>query len=54
MENLGYQYVSVWECEFHKQIADNPHLAHFVKNINIEERLKPRNGFMGGRTNAIK
>ena len=54
MENLGYQYVSVWECEFRKQIADNPHLAHFVKNIKIEERLKPRNGFMGGRTNAIK
>ena len=54
LEGLGYKYISIWECEFRKQIEDNPELKHFQANLDIEERLYPRNGFMGGRTNAVK
>ena len=47
-------YVSIWECQFKKQIQDNPELRKFQSNLKIEDRLHPRDGFMLGRTNAIK
>ena len=54
IEEQGYEYVSMWECQFRQQIKENPDLKNFQANLEIEERLQPRNGFMGGRTNAIK
>ena len=54
IEGQGYKYVSMWECQFRQQIKDNPDLKTFQANLEIEERLFPRNGFMGGRTNAVK
>ena len=54
IKSLGFDYVSIWECDFRKEIQENPELKNFYENIQIEERLNPRNGFMGGRTNATK
>ena len=54
IKSLCFDYVSIWECDFRKEIQENPELKNFYENIQIEERLNPRNGFMCGRTNATK
>ena len=45
---------SIWECEFRKEMRENEELKAFSKSQDIQERLDPRDAFLGGRTNAIK
>ena len=52
LQQMNYQYVSIWECEFRKQLESNPELKKFAGELSVEERLNPRDAFMGGRTNA--
>ena len=54
LRSLGYRVVSIFECEFRKQMMENEDLAAFAKNIHIEGRLNPRDAFFGGRTNAVR
>ena len=50
---LGYTVQVLWECEFHQQLATNPEMKDFVRNLNLDTPLEPRHGFFGGRTNAV-
>ena len=43
----------LWECEFQQQLATNPEMKDFVRNLNLDTPLEPRHGFFGGRTNAV-
>ena len=54
LRSLGYRVVSIFECEFRKQMMENEELAAFAKTVSIEERLDPRDAFFGGRTNAVR
>ena len=54
LTSMGYKVVTMWECQFRKNIEDNPALQEFIKGLEIEERLDPRDSFFGGRTNAAK
>ena len=54
LEKAGYIYQCMWECEFHKDLQSNTHLQEFVKDIEVQDRLNPRDSFFGGRTNASK
>ena len=52
-EKHGLRYVAIWECEFYRQMQENEELQKFCKDKDVQERLDPRNAFMGGRTNGI-
>ena len=51
---LGYQYVCVWEHEFYDQMRNDADMKEYVSKLEITDRLRPRDSFFGGRTNAIK
>lgn len=39
---LGYTVQVLWECEFHQQLATNPEMKDFVRNLNLDTPLEPR------------
>ena len=51
---LGYGYKSIWECEWDALKAQNPDIQEFVKTLDIQTRLEPRDAFYGGRTETFK
>ena len=52
LENLGMKYVCIWDHEFHKLKNQNVELKQFIKQLDLMDRLDPRESFFGGRTNA--
>jgi hypothetical protein len=44
--------VVIWEHEYDKMIREDPDAESFVKNLDLVERLNPRDSLMGGRTNG--
>jgi len=54
IESLGIHYVCIWEHEFHQQYKQNHDMKKFIDDLDIVERLNPRDSFLGGRTNASK
>ena len=52
IERLGMKYVCIWEHDFKEQAQKNPDLNSFIQNLDISDRLDPRDSFFGGRTNA--
>ena len=52
--NLGMTYVCKWDHEFQDDLKRIDELKTFVKSLDIQSRLEPRNSFFGGRTNASK
>ena len=53
LQELGYNYVEMWECEFKTCLRENVELTAFAKECDITTRLDPRDAFFGGRTNAL-
>ena len=51
-ETLGYKVVTMWECQFLRLIETDQAVRSFVDAVDVRERLDPRNGLFGGRTNA--
>ena len=54
LESVGYKYVCIWEHEFQDQLKENAEMKTFVDNLDVQDRLNPRDSFAGGRTNATK
>ena len=54
IKSKGYKYVCMWECDFKREMVRNKNLSDFVKYVDIQPRLNPRDSFFGGRTNASK
>ena len=52
IESLGMKYVCMWEHEFRETYRNDPELRHYLQNLDITDRLNPRESFFGGRTNA--
>jgi len=53
LEDNGYTYISIWECEFDKEVENNEDLNTFVKDYPLMSPLEPREAFYGGRTEAF-
>ena len=47
LKDLGYEVVSIWECQFKKQMEENEEIKAFVNNVSVEKRLDPRDAFFG-------
>ena len=57
LKALGFQYVCIWGCQFQAQKTSDNDLKLFMESfddLNLSERLNPRDSFFGGRTNACK
>ena len=54
IKSLGYKYVAIWEHEFHQLLKENNEMKQFVSQLDIQDRLNPRDSFFGGRTNAVR
>ena len=52
LENLGMKYVCIWDHEFQKIKNQNAKLKRFVCQLDLMDRMDPRESFIGGRTNA--
>lgn len=50
----GYEVIEMWEHTFKKMKKESPELQSFLAAHDLKDRLKPRDAFFGGRTNAVK
>jgi hypothetical protein len=53
IKSLGYKLVEIWEHDITRMLL-NPEFLAFFRKFDVQERLKPRDAFFGGRTNALK
>ena len=53
IENNGYSYVSIWECDFNRELKKDPDMKQYVDSLEIVNPLEPRDAFFGGRTEAF-
>ena len=54
IEEMGYSYISIWECDFKQDIAKDAKMKHYIQCLEIVSPLEPRDAFFGGRTEAFK
>ena len=54
IQEQGYQLVSVWECEIHRELSCNEQMNRYFNDFEVVEPLEPRQAFFGGRTNTMK
>ncbi|XP_070547621.1 uncharacterized protein [Ptychodera flava] len=51
----GFNVIEMWECDFKRDIHEtNQDLQEFIKSLDLQEPLYPRDAFYGGRTNATR
>ena len=53
LQREGYRYVCKWECDFDREIKENPLVKEFMESIEMVTPLEPRDAFYGGRTEAF-
>ena len=51
---LGIEHITIWEHQFHELLRSNETANTFVKSLDLQERLNPRDAFYGGRVNATQ
>ena len=54
LEKLGYTYNCIWEHEFKHQLKQNTDMSNYVNALDIQDRLKMKDSFFGGRTGASR
>ena len=47
LKGLGYKVISIFECQFRRELEANEEMKSFVNNITIPGRLDPRDAFSG-------
>jgi len=55
-QSCNVNVVSIWECEWHKQVKTSPAIQTFLRDhcSDIEEPLCPKDAFKGGRTECFQ
>lgn len=54
IKSQGYDFVELWECQLRGKLERDPEMAEFFRDTPVIAPLDPRQGFYGGRTNAIR
>lgn len=54
IRSQGFEHVVIWEHEFDRLVATDERMSTFVKNLDVQERLDPRDAFLGGRTETFR
>jgi len=53
LQKAGYHLIEIWECDWKKQVQENPTVKAFVNQLERVDPLEPRDAFFGGRTGAV-
>jgi len=53
LEENGYKYIYMWECEFDRQCKESRQLQNYIEPLEIVTPLEPRDAFYGGRTEVF-
>ena len=52
---MGYNYVSIWEeHEWLRKVRETEDIRQLIEELDVEERLDPRESYFQGRNNACK
>jgi hypothetical protein len=51
---LGYEVVTIWECQWDLMVSENDDLKAFVAGLDMPPPLRIREALMGGRTCPIR
>ena len=54
LRQMGFKVIVKWEHQYIEDLKENKDMDQFVSNLNIQTPLDPREGFYGGRTNAVR
>ena len=54
LENAGYTVVQMWGCELNRELARNPQMTQYFRDLDLPDHLVPKDALRGGRTNAIQ
>ena len=54
LKGQGYQVVSLWEHDFDRQFQKDAASQDFVRDLEVQAPLNPREALYGGRTNATR
>lgn len=54
LRDLKYKLVTIYECQFDDLLKTNKEISDFVSELDIPPRMKIRDAFYGGRTEAFK
>ena len=49
----GFNVKIMWECEYEKQLAQDPEFKEFIDSFNVPEPLRPRDALFGGRNEVF-
>jgi G:T-mismatch repair DNA endonuclease (very short patch repair protein) len=50
LEENGYKYICMWECEFDRQCKESRQLQNYIESLEIVPPLEPRDAFYEGHT----
>ena len=53
LEENGYKYICMWECEFDRQCKESRQLQNYIESLEIVPPLEPRDAFYEGRTEVF-
>ena len=54
LKEAGYEVISIWECQWKSKVEKKPEIQKVVSELELYERLNPRDAFFGGRTCPFK
>ncbi|XP_045186812.2 uncharacterized protein LOC123544812 [Mercenaria mercenaria] len=54
LEKMGYKYESIWECDYRTELLKNSDMAAYIKSLDIESPIQPKDAFYGGRAEGFK
>jgi hypothetical protein len=54
LKAAGYKVVEIWEHQFLLNLKNSQEIQSYVDTLDLQERLRPRDSFFGGRTNATR
>ena len=53
LNEIGYKLITFWSCQFANAKKESDELNAFVRSLNIQEPIRLRDCYFGGRTNAL-
>jgi hypothetical protein len=55
IERIGIRYVDIQACQWKEMVKESPEIKKFIEDKfgMIAQKLQPRKGFFGGRTNLV-
>ena len=53
LKTTTHQVITIWECQFDKQVKEDQEMKDFIASLDIPPRLYIRDSFFGGRTSVV-